>query len=108
MLLALGDPHVLLPKLFRQGDDGHLSFGPACSVAPVTAAAMLGAWVAFDDNIMEGHVRYDLRARRHPRGLLLEIRLSGSNRDQHVPWFVAEYMRWAGCPAVSADAGDGV
>jgi hypothetical protein len=73
-----------------------LAFGPAQSFSAVSSLEALKDWLEFGDYVMEGRVHYDLRARPHPRGLLLEIRLKGDIRDKHVGPFVARYVRWAG------------
>ena len=102
LLLVPGEYSEVLRILFRRGEDGRVAFGPAQSMQSILSVSSFEAledWLEFDDYIMEGNVRYDLRARPHPRGLLLEIRLKGSARDKHVGQFVGDYVRWAGlCP----------
>jgi hypothetical protein len=96
MLLVPGAYSEVLPTLFQRAEDGRLAFGPAQSVMTAVSLEALADWVEFHDYMMEGHVRYDLRARPDPRGLLLDIRLKGDVRDKHVEPFVANYVRWAG------------
>jgi hypothetical protein len=96
MLLVPGAYPEVLRTLFQCGEDGRLVFGSARGVIAVSSLEVLADWVEFRDYIMEGHVRYDLRARPDPRGLLLDIRLKGDVRDKHVESFVARYVGWTG------------
>jgi hypothetical protein len=57
----------------------------------------------FEDYVMEGGVHYALRASPHPRGLQLEIQLTGMNRDRFVPDFVRRYVTWAGLEPIEAE-----
>jgi hypothetical protein len=92
----------LLPKLFDL-DEGHLRFGPARSRNPAETRDALSNWCMFDDYMMEGFVRYALRARPHARGLLLEIQLAGTKLDRFVDPFVRTYIGWAGLSCCDAD-----
>jgi hypothetical protein len=97
MLIVSGHFTEVLAKLFRLEQDAHVRFGPARSCDPVTSLAALSHWCPFDDYVMEGGVRYALRARPHAEGLMLEIQLTGSNRDRFVHHFVRDYVKLAGC-----------
>jgi hypothetical protein len=96
MIVVAGNFTEVLPGLFRLDDERHLRFGPARSRNPVQTLDALSNWCMFDDHIMEGGVRYALRARPHAEGLTLEIQLTGTNRDHFIPPFVRDYIRWAG------------
>ncbi len=108
MFVVTGDYHELLPRLFSAAPDGRVSFGWATSTEPIPDLARLAEWTAFRDYIMEGFVFYSIRARAVPSGLALELRLTGSNRDEHVAPSIRQYIRWAGLEAVRReDAADG-
>jgi hypothetical protein len=96
MLIVAGNFTEVLRGLFHLDDERHLRFGPARSCGPVDTPDALSNWCMFDDYIMEGGVRYALRANPHAEGLILEIQLTGTNRDRFVPAFVRDYVRWAG------------
>ena len=96
MLIVAGNFIEVLPGLFRLDDQRHVRFGSARSRSPVGDIDALSNWCMFDDYLMEGGVRYALRARPHAEGLVLEIRLAGTNRDHFVAAFVRDYVKWAG------------
>ena len=104
-VIVQGEFADLLPRLFGL-EDGHLRFGPARSRDPAQTQDALSNWRMFDDYMMEGFVRYSLRARPHPRGLLLEIQLAGTRLDRFVDPFVRTYIGWAGLSCCDADIAD--
>jgi hypothetical protein len=98
-------PHasIVVPGIFAKvlqalftHEEGHLRFGPARSKGRAASCEAVTDWLVFDDYIMEGGVRYALRARPHPEGLALDVALAGTVRDRFVLEFVAMYVRWAG------------
>ena len=60
-VIVQGEFADLLPRLFGL-EDGHLRFGPARSRDPAETREVLSNWCIFDDYVMEGFVRYSLRA----------------------------------------------
>jgi hypothetical protein len=104
-VIVPGEFADLLPRLFGL-EDGHLQFGPARSRDPAETQDALSNWCMFDDYVMEGFVRYSLRARPHSRGLLLEIQLAGTRLDRFVDPFVRTYIGWAGLSCCNADIAD--
>jgi hypothetical protein len=104
-VIVPGEFADLLPRLFGL-EDGHLRFGPARSRDPAETQDALSNWCMFDDYMMEGFVRYSLRARPHPRGLLLEIQLADTRLDRFVEPFVRTYIGWAGLSCCDADIAD--
>lgn len=104
MYLVHGEYGDLLARLFAPTDDGRITFGWATSAGQVPEAASLAEWTLFRDYIMEGFVFYSIRARAVPTGLALEVRLTGSNRDQYVGPTVRQYLKWAGLVADSLES----
>jgi len=104
-VIVPGEFADLLPRLFGL-EDGHLRFGPARSRDPAETQDALSNWCMFDDYMMEGFVRYSLRARPPPRGLLLEIQLADTRLDRFVEPFVHTYIGWAGLTCCDADIAD--
>ncbi|MGL4420860.1 MAG: hypothetical protein ACRCZF_09370 [Gemmataceae bacterium] len=106
MFEVAGQYPELLARLFPMAADGHLEFGSARSAVPVAGAASVAEWVEFSDYIMEGFVRYTLRAVPSAAGLRLDVRLSGTNRDQYVGPSMRSYIGWAGLSLVAVPAAD--
>lgn len=102
-LVVAGDFADVLQRLFQLDQDRHLRFGPARSRESPASLDALSRWCVFDDYIMEGVVRYALRAAPHADGLRLEVQLAGTARDRFVVPFVRDYIKWAGL-APAADA----
>jgi hypothetical protein len=96
MLIIAGKFTDVLHGLFRLEADGHVRFGPARSCDPLASLDTLEGWQLFDDYVMEGFVRYKVRALPHPRGLRLDVQLTGTDRDRFVLAFIRDYIRWAG------------
>lgn|SRR5579871_6391301 len=103
MLIVAGKFADVLQGLFQHGEDGYLHFGSARSREPSASSEAVTSWCMFEDCIMEGHVRYALRASPHGRGLKLEVQLTGSNRDRFVRDFVRNYVEWAGFQPIDAE-----
>jgi len=106
--IMAGDFADVLHRLFRLDQERHLRFGPARSQCPAAGLDALSRWCMFDDYVMEGTVRYGLRARPHPDGLLLEVQLTGTQRDCFVVPFVLDYIKWAGFAAPLANTSNEV
>jgi hypothetical protein len=106
--IVAGDFADVLRRLFQLDPERHLRFGPARSQCPAASLDALSRWCVFDDYVMEGTVRYGLRARSHPGGLLLEVQLTGMQRDRFVVPFVRDYIKWAGFAAPIAVTSDKV
>lgn len=85
--------------LIRHDQNGHLRLGSAKSHSVVQSIEGLADWVWFADYIMEGFVRYELRVREVPAAIELDVRCSGSNRDQYVVVSLLRYIRDAGLNA---------
>jgi hypothetical protein len=105
-----GDPAVVLRTLFRSAADGHLRFGPAgVSVDPVGDLSALAGSVEFRDYVLEGFVRYRLRAAATPTGLRIEVELAaesaGTTRGRSLGWLVRFNVACGGLTAVESSAG---
>ncbi|MBI1248260.1 hypothetical protein GC197_10540 [bacterium] len=89
----------ILNQLFQVGDDGRIEIGWAKSREAVGTLDGLQESTLFSDYIMEGFVTYYLRLVRTADGCVLEVRLTGTNRDQYIPFTVRDYIKWAGIEA---------
>ena len=88
-----GDPDRLLETLFPIDGDGFIRFGfSAHSRTPGDRLDLLEGPVEFLDYLMEGFVTYLVSAEREADGIRLVVRKTGSNRDEHVDWFVRKYI----------------
>lgn len=96
MLLIRGEYEDICNRLFQVGTDGRMMFGPAFSKESNANLGHLSDWTEFTDYIMEGFISYFLRVRKSSDGLVLDIKLTGSNRDRYVSPSVKAYIRWAG------------
>jgi len=98
--LVMCDEATPLERLFQDCDDGHLGFGHAGqSIEMASAKELLCSEVCFRGYVMEGFVRYFATARETENGLLLTIRMTGSNRDQHLDWLIGQHIKASGCSA---------
>lgn len=89
-----------LNDLFHQLENGRLSFGLSGeSKSSAVAQDVLAQEVEIRDYVMEGFVSYFVRAKRQDSGLLISIRKTGSNRDQHLDWAIEHYIKSQGCSA---------
>ena len=110
MLFAVaGNPDVVLRKLFRLTGDGHLEFGPAgVSTDPVGDSSALPSGVDFRDYVLEGFVRYHLRAVATSAGLRLEVEpadgAADTARGRSIGWLVRFNVASAGLTAVEFPA----
>jgi hypothetical protein len=102
-MIVAGKFTEVLQGLFRLEQDGHVRFGPARSCDPLASLEALSDWRMFEDYVMEGFVRYALRARPHAQGLRLDVQFTGTNRDRFVGPFVRDYVRWAGFVPLDTD-----
>lgn len=92
-----------LLHVFGQTDDGKIQFGfGGVSKAKAMPQELLEREIEFRDYIMEGFISYFVKASRSESGLIVSIRKMGSNRDQHLDWFVEQYFESQGCRAVRA------
>lgn len=89
----------VLSRLFKTEDDGKVMIGTARSREPMPDVRDLQEWTLFTDYIMEGFVTYYLRLLRKPKGCVLEVRFTGTNRDRNIPFAVRDYIKWAGIEA---------
>ena len=82
-----GDGSQLLTDLFSTQEE-RLRFGLGgwCDKEGV----ILSEWTRFHDYLMEGAVTYEVRTHTHGHGLLLEVRTTGSRRDE----YVGNQVRW--------------
>lgn len=97
--------HDPLADLFRQAEKGRLSFGLfGESKVSATPEDVLVHEVEIRDYIMEGFITYFVQAKRQHDGLLISIRKTGSNRDQHLDWAIEHYMLNQGCSATRTQA----
>lgn len=85
-----------LAGLFRRAGDGYVSLGMAHTAEPLGALEHLAEWTCFRDYLMEGFVSFFIRTRNAAPGLILEVRFSGTNRDQYVIPALKHYLRSAG------------
>ena len=101
MKFILSDHHdEVLSRLFEIGEDGRASIGTAKSREIVGKLNLLDEFTLFTDYLMEGFVSYYLRLSRTDDGSVLEVRFTGTNRDQYIPSAIRGYIRWAGVKAV--------
>jgi hypothetical protein len=89
----------VLSRLFTIEDDGRVMIGTARSRQSLGDVADLQEWTLFTDYIMEGFVTYYLRLVKKPDECVLEVRFTGTNRDQYIPCGIRDYIRWAGIEA---------
>lgn len=90
-----GNAETALAALFTQTDDGRLVIcGSGRSIVPSTVNSVSEEFIEFQDYLMEGFVRYELRVQKEPERIVLVIRKSGTNRDQyidsHLKWLVKQ------------------
>ena len=87
-----------IEQLFQPCDDGRIGFGIAgWSADAASISDLLSGEIRFRGYIMEGFVPYFLSAKETPEGLRVNLRLTGSNRDEHVYWFVEKHIAENGC-----------
>ena len=97
--------HDPLTDLFLQAENGRLSFGLYGESKVATAPQdVLLHEVEIRDYIMEGFITYFVQAERRHDGLLVSIRKTGSNRDQHLDWAIERYILNQGCNATPIQA----
>jgi hypothetical protein len=104
-----GDPAVVLRRLFRPAADGHLRFGSAgVSVDPVGDVSAVAHGVEFRDYVLEGFVRYRLRAVATSAGLRVEVepgaRSADTPRERTIEWLVRFNFASGGLTAVASSA----
>lgn len=91
-----GEPEAIVNRLFH-ADEGHLRFGSAGrTTTPASLVQVWGDGVEIRDYIMEGFVKYRIRAEKTTDGVQLEVQKFGTNRDQHVDSSVKHYIRSLG------------
>lgn len=101
MKFILSDYHDdVLSRLFEIGEDGRASIGTAKRREIVGTLDLLEEFTLFTDYLMEGFVSYYLRLSRTDDGSVLEVRFTGTNRDQFIPSAIRGYIKWAGMKAV--------
>jgi hypothetical protein len=103
MFSIQGEYNDVLQRLFRLNLNGKVSFGTGKSEQQVLDLEQLEDWTVFRDYIQEGFVTYSLRTCRSEAGLVLEVRLHGTNRDSYVTAAMKRYIRQAG--ATPSDTG---
>jgi hypothetical protein len=93
LFILKGDPDTVLRSLFLQAADGRLHFAPAgLSTIPVSDISALREGVEFRDYVLEGFVRYTLRATSAALGLVIEVEPVGESdtlRAQSIGWLVS-------------------
>lgn len=99
-LLIRGEYRDLLHQLFRREADGCVFFGGAHSRELLADLERLAEWTEFIDYLMEGSVRYSLRASDVPEGLVLAVQLNGTSRDRLVVTFLQKHIRAVGLEAL--------
>jgi hypothetical protein len=99
-----GEYDDLVKRLFQLNADATVTFGPAKSKDRLFDLARLTDWTPFRDYIMDAFVGYSVRIRNLQPGLFLEIRLNGTNRDQHVASAVKTIIQTAGLEPIDATA----
>jgi hypothetical protein len=92
--------HDPLTELFLQEENGKLAFGLyGESKECVTPHDVLVREIQIRDYVMEGFITYFVKAERSDKGLLISIRKTGSNRDQHLDWAIERYIENQGFSA---------
>ena len=87
-----------LSELFQNEKNWHLSFGIAgWSKDPVPIDELLEGKVAFVGYVMEGFIKYFVTAQECSEGLRLLIMKTGSNRDEHLDWFIEQHLAALDC-----------
>ncbi len=100
-----GDPETLLATLFPIDGDGFIRFGfSARSRGPSDRSDLLDGSVEIVDYLMEGFVTYLLSVERASDGIRLIVRKTGTNRDEHVDWFVEKYITSQGLAVTKGPA----
>lgn len=97
LITSNGDP---LHDLFQLTESGLLSFGlSGQSKLQATPEDILVREVEIRDYVMEGFITYFVSAKRQGASLLLSIRKTGGNRDQHLSWAIEHHIHSQGCTA---------
>ena len=101
-----GDFDTTADALFGTDEKGHLNFGwTGKSAAPSSIHQLCVTPVEFRDYIMEGSLAYRVLLKRVESGAVLEVTLTGTNRDQYVQPQIRHYIGQAGLQITCENAG---